>query len=59
MKGKWSELWTLIRALAKEDAYERYLAHHARSHPGRPPLDRRTFYLREQERKWTGVSRCC
>ncbi|HEX7013657.1 MAG TPA: YbdD/YjiX family protein [Steroidobacteraceae bacterium] len=59
MKERWHALWNLIRALARDDAYERYLAHHARSHPDRAPLDRRSFYLIEQERKWTGVARCC
>jgi len=41
------------------DSYGRYLKHHAKIHSGTPPLDRRGFYLREQERKWSGVRRCC
>jgi uncharacterized short protein YbdD (DUF466 family) len=52
-------LWRFIRTLAMDDAYERYLAHHAQAHRGAPPLNRRAFYLSEQQRKWTGVSRCC
>jgi uncharacterized short protein YbdD (DUF466 family) len=54
-----STAWSIIRALSNDDAYERYLAHHASSHPDRTPLSRRAFYLSEQQRKWTGVSRCC
>jgi uncharacterized short protein YbdD (DUF466 family) len=54
-----SALWNLLRTLASDDAYERYLAHHAEVHSGTQPLDRRAFYLREQQRKWAGVSRCC
>ena len=51
--------WSLIRTLATDDAYDRYLAHHARAHAGSPPLSRRAFYLKQQQCKWTGVSRCC
>ena len=39
----------------RDDAYERYLAHHAQTHAGRAPLDRREFYMREQQQKWRGV----
>jgi uncharacterized short protein YbdD (DUF466 family) len=59
MRQRLASLWSLLRTLASDDAYERYLEHHARSHSGTAPLDRRAFYLREQQRKWTGVSRCC
>jgi len=45
--------------MATDDAYERYLAHHVQAHAGTAPLSRRAFYLGEQQRKWTGVSRCC
>jgi len=51
--------WRVIRSLATDDAYERYLAHHSTAHAGTSPLSRRDFYLSEQQRKWTGVSRCC
>ena len=51
--------WEFIRQLATDDAYERYLEHHRREHPNTPALDRRAFYLREQQRKWSGVQRCC
>ena len=47
-----------LRALSGDDAYERYLTHHARAHAG-PALSRRDFYREREERKWSGVSRCC
>ena len=47
-----------LRALSGDDAYERYLKHHARAHAG-PPLSRRAFYEEREARKWSGVSRCC
>ena len=59
MSQKLRELWKLLRAMATDDAYERYLAHHVQAHAGTAPLSRRAFYLGEQQRKWTGVSRCC
>jgi uncharacterized short protein YbdD (DUF466 family) len=59
MKQRLLALWKVVRELATDDAYERYLAHHAAAHGRGAPLDRRAFYLREQQRKWGGVNRCC
>jgi uncharacterized short protein YbdD (DUF466 family) len=59
MKQRLLNLWSLLRTLANDDAYERYLDHHRQAHAGVAPLSRREFYLGEQQRKWTGVSRCC
>jgi len=49
----------LLRALSRDDAYERYLQHARTVHTGQVPMSRREFYLSEQERKWSGISRCC
>ena len=53
-------LLRLIRCMTGEDAYERYLASW-RDHHGEDevPLDRKTFYKQQQERKWNGINRCC
>lgn len=51
--------WNMIRSLATDDAYDKYLAHHAQAHAGAAPMSRRAFYLKQQQCKWTGVSRCC
>lgn len=59
MKQRLVDLWKLLRTLASDDAYERYLAHYEQAHAGAAPLTRRAFYVCEQQRKWTGVSRCC
>ena len=59
MKRRVMELWRMLRALTTDDAYDRYLAHHAQAHADAAPLSRREFYVGEQQRKWTGVSRCC
>ena len=59
MSQRLRELWKLLRTMATDDAYERYLAHHAQAHGEAEPLSRRAFYIGEQQRKWTGVSRCC
>jgi uncharacterized short protein YbdD (DUF466 family) len=53
-------LWRALRALSGDDAYERYLAHWRAHHAGEgAPLDCRTFFKTEQERKWNGIRRCC
>jgi uncharacterized short protein YbdD (DUF466 family) len=50
----------LIRAMTGEDAYERYLTHWRNQHGGDgAPLDRKTFYKQQQDRKWSGINRCC
>jgi uncharacterized short protein YbdD (DUF466 family) len=59
MKQRLLDLWKLLRAMATDDAYEQYLQHHAQAHGGAVLLTRREFYVGEQQRKWTGVSRCC
>jgi uncharacterized short protein YbdD (DUF466 family) len=59
MKQRLLDLWRLLRAMATDDAYERYLTHHAQAHGGTKPIARREFYLQQQQVKWTGVSRCC
>jgi uncharacterized short protein YbdD (DUF466 family) len=52
--------WSVIRALSGDDAYERYLEHCREHHPASTPLDRRAFYLREQERRYSdGPTGCC
>ena len=47
-----------LRAVSGDDAYDRYLTHHARAHQG-PPLSRPAFYREREERKWSGITRCC
>jgi uncharacterized short protein YbdD (DUF466 family) len=51
-------VWRWLRAVSGDDAYERYVRHWRACRPGEP-LDRKTFFVREQERKWGGVRRCC
>jgi uncharacterized short protein YbdD (DUF466 family) len=51
--------WAWLRTLTGDDAYERYLRHHAARHPGEPLLSARGYYEESQRRKWSGVSRCC
>jgi uncharacterized short protein YbdD (DUF466 family) len=53
-------LWRTVRRLSGDDAYERYLAHHAAHHSdGEPPLSRAEFFKQWQDGKWKGVKRCC
>lgn len=55
-----AQAWQVLRRLSGDDAYERYLAHLRAHHSGSAPLDRRAFYLREQERRFSGgPTSCC
>jgi uncharacterized short protein YbdD (DUF466 family) len=58
-KSLLQQSWCALRELSGDDAYERYLAHHAVTHPEQAPLDRAAFFREEQKRKWDGVRRCC
>jgi uncharacterized short protein YbdD (DUF466 family) len=51
--------WYWLRRATGDDAYERYLAHHAGHHAGEPVMSRAAFYEDTQRRKWSGISRCC
>lgn len=53
------KIWQFIRRLSGDDAYERYLRHHAEAHPDEPVLSAKAFFKREQENQWNGVRRCC
>ncbi|WP_045225206.1 CstA-like transporter-associated (seleno)protein [Methyloterricola oryzae] len=61
MKKGWLRLWRALRRLSGDDAYERYLAHWHEEHAdtGKAPLSRSEFFRAEQERKWSGIKRCC
>jgi uncharacterized short protein YbdD (DUF466 family) len=56
-----SRAWQGLRTASGDDAYERYLAHWQAHHAagGGQPLDRKAFCIAEQERRWSGVRRCC
>jgi uncharacterized short protein YbdD (DUF466 family) len=59
MNQRWQLCWDFVRRLATDDAYERYVQHHREHNPNIPALDRRAFYMKQQQEKWTGVKRCC
>ncbi len=51
--------WAWLREVSGDDAYERYLAHHASAHPDSAPLGRRAFFSQQQATAWAKVRRCC
>lgn len=59
LKNLLRTLWRAVRRLSGDDGYERYLVHHAATHPGTPALPRREWFARQQRQKWSGVKRCC
>ncbi|MDG1074585.1 MAG: YbdD/YjiX family protein [Methylophilaceae bacterium] len=56
-------LWHMIRRISGDDAYDRYLMHHAQFHATSvdvpAPLSRKAFFKLWQESKWAGINRCC
>jgi uncharacterized short protein YbdD (DUF466 family) len=51
--------WRTLRTLTGDDAYEKYCEHHRSHHANEPVLDQRAFYLKNQQKKWGGINRCC
>jgi uncharacterized short protein YbdD (DUF466 family) len=51
--------WQTLRTLSGDDAYERYLVHRLAHHADEAPLSRAEYFRAEQQRKWSGVNRCC
>lgn len=50
---------SLLRGVTGDDAYEKYLAHHHRTHPDQEPMSEAEFFKAQLEQKWTCVSGCC
>ena len=42
-----------------DDAYERYVLHMQRQHPGAALLARADFHRAELDRRWSEINRCC
>ena len=61
LRTRLMRLWRGVRQASGDDAYERYLEHWRTHHAGdgTTPMDRKTFYATKQQRKWSGVNRCC
>lgn len=61
--NKIKQIWHSIRHLSGDDAYERYLKHHAAFHATSVDapiaLSRKDFFKLWQENRWKGVNRCC
>jgi uncharacterized short protein YbdD (DUF466 family) len=58
------KIWSKVRELSGDDAYERYLQHYEEYHQDDAeqaalPLTKEAFFKEWQDKKWTGVKRCC
>jgi uncharacterized short protein YbdD (DUF466 family) len=59
-RNLWRNLWRALRSITGDDAYDRYAEHVRREHPERIPMDRRAFYLAQQQRRFDdGPTGCC
>ena len=52
-------LWRWLRRISGDDAYERYLEHCRRHHPGQSLPGRSEFFAARLAGKWSGIARCC
>jgi uncharacterized short protein YbdD (DUF466 family) len=59
LRNAWRRLWSALRGVTGDDAYERYLCHCRERHAGAAPLSRADFYDSELDRRWRQVDRCC
>jgi uncharacterized short protein YbdD (DUF466 family) len=59
MLSKLKTFWRIVRRLSGDDAYERYLQHHAAHHQADTALSKEAFFKQWQDEKWNGIKRCC
>lgn len=60
LRDRLSSAWQLVREMAGERDYERYLQHRAAHHPGGPVLTEREFWRERTDRQDRSPSaRCC
>jgi uncharacterized short protein YbdD (DUF466 family) len=53
------DFWGYLKEISGENAYDRYLATHAATHPGKPAMSRGEFYRWRQDEKYNNPgSRC-
>jgi uncharacterized short protein YbdD (DUF466 family) len=52
-------MWSFVRQVSGDDAYERYLEHALTEHPDQRPLRRYEYYRLRTEQKWSRITRCC
>ena len=50
---------SLLRGVTGDDAYEKYLEHHQRTHPDQKPVSPQAFFQAQLEQKFNCVSGCC
>jgi uncharacterized short protein YbdD (DUF466 family) len=50
---------SLLRGVTGDDAYEKYVAHMARTAPGEAPLSAQAFFRAQMEQKWSCINGCC
>jgi uncharacterized short protein YbdD (DUF466 family) len=52
-------IWDYLKEISGENAYDRYLAVHATTHPGKRAMSRSEFYRWRQDEKYNNPgSRC-
>ena len=57
-RSKFRAFWQALREFTGDAAYERYLREYTPC-PQHPKLSRRAFYAQREQRRWTGIQRCC
>jgi uncharacterized short protein YbdD (DUF466 family) len=59
MKEPLVAIWEYLKEISGENAYDRYLAVHAATHPGKKAMTRGEFYRWRQDEKYNNPgSRC-
>jgi uncharacterized short protein YbdD (DUF466 family) len=52
-------IWDYLKEITGENAYDRYLAVHAATHPGKRAMSRGEFYRVRQDEKYNNPSSRC
>ena len=59
MKGHLQAIWDYLKEISGENAYDRYLAVHTATHPGKRAMTRGEFYRWRQDEKYSNPGARC
>jgi len=59
MKEYLRAIWDYLKEISGENAYDRYLAVHTRTHPGKRAMTRGEFYRWRQDNKYNNSGARC
>jgi uncharacterized short protein YbdD (DUF466 family) len=52
-------LKSLFNVVSGNKEYQKYLTHLKKIHPSKKPLNKKEFFAKKEQEKWSKINRCC